>query len=102
MSRTRGKHTTPEEVVRSALHRMGFRFRLDVRIPVQSSSTLVGTSSTSSQTSSLSPRRPREVVPRLFIKAFRKLEVDFDLHLFARFRDYLVCHGQGKAEIIPF
>src|SRR3954471_1147730 len=28
MSRIRGKHTTPEKVVRSALHRMGFRFRL--------------------------------------------------------------------------
>ena len=28
MSRIRGKDTTPELVVRSALHRMGFRFRL--------------------------------------------------------------------------
>ena len=28
MSRIRGKHTTPEKVVGSALHRMGLRFRL--------------------------------------------------------------------------
>jgi DNA mismatch endonuclease, patch repair protein len=32
MSRIRGKDTTPEEVVRSLLHRMGYRFRLHVRI----------------------------------------------------------------------
>jgi DNA mismatch endonuclease (patch repair protein) len=34
MSRIRGKDTTPEKVVRSLLHRMGYRFRLHVRIPV--------------------------------------------------------------------
>lgn len=34
MSRIRGKHTAPERVVRSTLHRMGFRFRLHVRISV--------------------------------------------------------------------
>jgi DNA mismatch endonuclease (patch repair protein) len=33
MSRIRGKDTTPEKVVRSLLHRMGYRFRLHVRIP---------------------------------------------------------------------
>jgi DNA mismatch endonuclease (patch repair protein) len=32
MSRIRGKDTTPEKIVRSFLHRMGFRFRLHVRI----------------------------------------------------------------------
>ena len=31
MSRIRGKDTTPELVVRSALHRMGYRFRLHKR-----------------------------------------------------------------------
>ena len=31
MSRIRGKDTTPEILVRSALHRMGFRFRLHKR-----------------------------------------------------------------------
>lgn len=31
MSRIKGKNTTPERVVRSALHKMGFRFRLHVK-----------------------------------------------------------------------
>lgn len=35
MSRIRGKDTTPEEAVRSMLHRMGYRFRLGVKIPIQ-------------------------------------------------------------------
>ena len=34
MSRIRGKHTTPEMRVRSLLHRLGYRFRLHVRIPL--------------------------------------------------------------------
>ncbi len=34
MSRIRGKDTTPEIIVRSLLHRMGYRFRLHVRIPI--------------------------------------------------------------------
>jgi G:T-mismatch repair DNA endonuclease (very short patch repair protein) len=34
MSRIRGKDTTPEKVVRSLLHGMGYRFRLHVRISV--------------------------------------------------------------------
>jgi DNA mismatch endonuclease (patch repair protein) len=34
MSRIRGKHTTPEKVVRSLLRRLGYRFRLHVRIPI--------------------------------------------------------------------
>lgn len=37
MSRIRGKDTTPEKVVRSLLHRMGYRFRLHVRIPIPAS-----------------------------------------------------------------
>jgi DNA mismatch endonuclease (patch repair protein) len=35
MSRIRGKDTTPERIVRSLLHRLGYRFRLHVRIPIQ-------------------------------------------------------------------
>src|SRR5438445_13900638 len=35
MSRIRGKDTTPEMCVRSLLHRMGYRFRLHVRIPIE-------------------------------------------------------------------
>lgn len=31
MSRIRGRNTTPEVVVRSVLHKMGYRFRLHVR-----------------------------------------------------------------------
>src|SRR5687767_5650299 len=34
MSRIRGKDTTPEKIVRSLLHRRGYRFRLHVRIPI--------------------------------------------------------------------
>jgi len=34
MSRIRGKDTTPEKIVRSLLHRMGYRFRLHRRIEV--------------------------------------------------------------------
>lgn len=34
MSRIRGKNTTPEMAVRSMLHKMGYRFRLHVKIPV--------------------------------------------------------------------
>lgn len=44
MSRIRGKDTKPEMLVRGLLHKMGYRFRLHVRIPVST----VGTSSTSS------------------------------------------------------
>jgi G:T-mismatch repair DNA endonuclease (very short patch repair protein) len=35
MSRIRGKDTTPEMAVRQHLHRMGYRFRLHVRIPIE-------------------------------------------------------------------
>jgi len=34
MSRIRGKDRTPEKSVRSLLHKMGFRFRLHVKIPI--------------------------------------------------------------------
>lgn len=34
MSRIRGKDTKPEKVVRALLHRLGYRFRSHVRIPV--------------------------------------------------------------------
>jgi DNA mismatch endonuclease, patch repair protein len=37
MSRIRSRDTTPEMRVRSLLHRMGYRFRLHVRIPVTNS-----------------------------------------------------------------
>src|SRR5262245_21686459 len=34
MSRIRGKDTTPEKIVRSLLHKMGYRFRLHVPIQI--------------------------------------------------------------------
>jgi DNA mismatch endonuclease (patch repair protein) len=34
MSRVRDKHTKPEIIVRSLLHRLGYRFRLHTKIPV--------------------------------------------------------------------
>jgi DNA mismatch endonuclease (patch repair protein) len=34
MSRIRSKDTKPEKIVRSLLHRLGYRFRLHVRIPL--------------------------------------------------------------------
>jgi hypothetical protein len=36
MNRIRGKDTTPEKAVRSLLHRLGYRFRLNVKIPAAS------------------------------------------------------------------
>lgn len=33
MSRIRGRDTSPERTLRSALHRLGFRFRLNSRLP---------------------------------------------------------------------
>jgi DNA mismatch endonuclease (patch repair protein) len=66
LSRIRGKHTTPEKVVRSLLHRLGYRFRLHVRIPFE-----VGTARRavwpSSLVSRLSTRRfvcPDIVIPK--------------------------------------
>jgi DNA mismatch endonuclease (patch repair protein) len=35
MSRIRGRDTKPELLVRSMLHKMGYRFRLNVKIPIQ-------------------------------------------------------------------
>jgi DNA mismatch endonuclease (patch repair protein) len=35
MSRIRSKDTTPEKAVRSLLHKMGYRFRLNVKIPIE-------------------------------------------------------------------
>ncbi len=40
MSRIRSKNTAPEKAVRSLLHRMGYRFRLHVRIPVTLSASV--------------------------------------------------------------
>ncbi len=94
MSRIRGKHTTPEKVVRSLLRRPGCRFRLHVRIPITTKHTndtkLVGHKRTQSSQrkfplrlergggqgevskKSLSPRfvRPDIVLPKYKIAIF--------------------------------
>jgi len=44
MSRIRGKDTTPEKIVRSMLHRMGYRFRLHARIPLPGTAAVSKTS----------------------------------------------------------
>ncbi len=57
MSRIRGKNTTPERIVRSLLHRLGYRFRLHVRIPVP----MVGTARRAVRT-------PRRGVPTFHVR----------------------------------
>ena len=74
MSRIRGKHTTPEKVVRSALHRMGFRFRLHVRIPTPTGSSSSSSSSWSSKSKSVRNQKtlsasPGDRVPRSGLNA---------------------------------
>jgi len=68
MSRIRGKDTTPEKIVRSLLHRMGYRFRLHARIEVRTENVEVRrkTSRLSPRTSPLSPRfvRPDILLPK--------------------------------------
>jgi DNA mismatch endonuclease (patch repair protein) len=59
MSRIRGKDTTPEKAVRSLLRRLGFRLRLNVKIPV--SKTKVGTARRAVRT-------PQRGVPTMFIR----------------------------------
>ena len=59
MSRIRGKDTTPEKRVRSLLHRLGYRFRLNVNIPV--GETLNKTADEHGWTRM--PNRPRRKVP---------------------------------------
>jgi len=59
MSRIRGKDTMPEKRVRSLLHRLGYRFRLHVRIPV--STPKVGTARRAVRT-------PQRGVPTMVIR----------------------------------
>jgi DNA mismatch endonuclease (patch repair protein) len=79
MSRIRGKDTTPEKVVRSLLHRLGYRFRLHVRIPVETRSAeremrnesvkRSGTSALRTPNSAL--RQPRFVCPDIFLPKYK-------------------------------
>ena len=63
MSRIRGKDTAPEKIVRSILHRLGFRFRLHVKIPVPS--TLNFPSSTGMK------RPPRLIRPGIVLAKYK-------------------------------
>src|SRR5438105_2700421 len=56
MSRIRGKNTTPEMRVRSMLHRLGFRFRIHVRIPLR-----VSLSSSTEERAGVRSRSPRAI-----------------------------------------
>ena len=72
MSRIRGKDTTPEKIVRSILHRLGYRFRLHRRIQVRGERSEVRTKQSRSSTSPLSPqtshlRPPRSVCPDILL-----------------------------------
>ena len=58
MSRIRGKDTTPEKIVRSLLHRLGYRFRLHIRIPVP----MVGTARRTVRT-------PRRGIPTRIVRS---------------------------------
>src|SRR5438552_3038172 len=57
MSRIRGKNTTPELRVRSLLHKMGFRFRVHVRIPIPRK---LSTFNLKLGTSKLQPSTPKQ------------------------------------------
>jgi DNA mismatch endonuclease (patch repair protein) len=66
MSRIRGKDTTPERIVRSLLHRMGYRFRLHVRIPIPDSlSASVG------ETARVRCRTPRSVSVDILLPKYK-------------------------------
>jgi len=68
MSRIRGKHTMPERVVRSLLRRLGYRFRLHVRIPVE-----VGTARRAVRSSTLDARLStrRFVCPDIILPKYK-------------------------------
>ena len=57
MSRVRGKDTKPEMVVRSMLHKMGYRFRLHVKIPVPDSISF--------------PLRRRFIIPDIILPKYK-------------------------------
>jgi DNA mismatch endonuclease (patch repair protein) len=64
MSRIRGKDTTPEKTVRSLLHRMGYRFRLHVKIEVSDHKSGVRQKGRGQQTAA---RRPLTSAVRLLV-----------------------------------
>jgi DNA mismatch endonuclease (patch repair protein) len=81
MSRIRGKDTKPELVVRSLLHRMGYRFRLHVQIPVGGTRSASPTSSRRKQLGTCGAR-PSE--------KSRKVSVDI---LLPKYKTAIFVHG---------
>ncbi|HWN94353.1 MAG TPA: hypothetical protein VNT99_04925 [Methylomirabilota bacterium] len=84
MSRIRGKDTTPEKIVRSLLHRMGYRFRLHMRIPIHAGGT-----------SSASPHLKREsgtrvTRPSIARRTPRAVSVDI---LLPKYKAAIFVHG---------
>jgi DNA mismatch endonuclease (patch repair protein) len=68
MSRIRGKDTTPEKIVRSLLHRMGYRFRLHRRIPIEVGlAVLSGPSSLRSRRGAVRTPRPTFARPDILL-----------------------------------
>lgn len=61
MSRIRGKNTAPEMVVRSMLHKMGYRFRLHVKILVPESVNF--------------PSRRRFIIPDIVLPKYKKMVI---------------------------
>jgi DNA mismatch endonuclease (patch repair protein) len=86
MSRIRGKDTTPEKIVRSLLHKMGYRFRLHVRIPIESSS------SSSSSSSSFSPFAKSALSAKSAVKRKTPKSVSVDI-LLPKHRVAIFVHG---------
>lgn len=79
MSRIRGKHTAPELIVRSLLHRLGYRFRLHVRIAVEGGGLKIDDSKAKTTTgkssrhlpSSILHVRPRFARPDIVLPKYR-------------------------------
>src|SRR6187549_2527092 len=84
MSRIRGKDTTPEKIVRSLLHRMGYRFRLHRRIPIQTRSAKRGVRSRIRSEASVS------TVPRSAFRTPRSVSVDI---LLPKHKTAIFVHG---------
>jgi hypothetical protein len=68
MSRIRGKDTTPEKIVRSLLHRMGYRFQLHRRIPIQTRRAERGVRNSLSASTGETPPSPHPMGGGLWVR----------------------------------
>jgi DNA mismatch endonuclease (patch repair protein) len=88
MSRIRGKDTMPEKIVRSLLHRMGYRFRLHVRIPVEVGTSRCGVPPAQSGRSGARLHAAR--TPQRSVPAIRAVSVDI---LLPKHKTAIFVHG---------